>query len=292
MATVTMRQLLETGVHFGHQTKRWNPKMKPYIFGERSGIYIINLQKTMRCFKSAYEFVVDVCSQGSSVLFVGTKKQAQQAIEEESLRAGMYFVTHRWLGGMLTNYTTIKKSVTRWEKLEEMRMNGGYQRLGKKEVQGLEKERMKLERNLRGIRTMSDLPGAVFVVDTKKEHIAVQEARKLNIPVIAIVDTNSDPTIIDYPIPGNDDAIRAIRLITSQIANAAIMGRDIFIKRPMPEPMMESADDGNGDDMMDEENDGRPGRNNYADRRRPREVPPNRKPSPRKIEDLEDGDDE
>jgi small subunit ribosomal protein S2 len=239
--TVTMRQLLETGVHFGHQTKRWNPKMKKYIFGERNGIYIINLQKTMQCFKEACEFIRNTCADGKNMLFVGTKKQAQQAIEEEATRAGMYFVNHRWLGGMLTNYVTIRNSVDRWERLETMRTDGSYGKLGKKEVLRLEKERIKLERNLLGIRTMDKLPGAVFVVDTKKEYIAVNEARKLGIPIVAILDTNSDPEAIDYPIPGNDDAIRAIRLITSQIAEAAIQGKEIYMKRasidvPVEEP--------------------------------------------------------
>jgi len=233
---VTMRQLLETGVHFGHQTKRWNPKMKRYIFGERNGIYIINLQKTMQCFRNACEFIRDTCAQGETVLFVGTKKQAQQAIEEEAVRAGMYFVTHRWLGGMLTNYVTIRQSVNRWERLEELRNEGGYERLSKKEVQRLEKERLKLERNLRGIRTMENLPGAVFIVDTKKEYIAVNEARKLGIPIVAIIDTNCDPDEIDFPIPGNDDAIRAIRLITSQVAGAAIEGKEIYAKTPRTRP--------------------------------------------------------
>lgn len=238
--TVTMRELLETGVHFGHQTKRWNPKMKRYIFGERNGIYIINLQKTMQCFREACEFIRDVCSQGRNVLFVGTKKQAQQAIEEEAVRAGMYYVNHRWLGGMLTNYVTIRQSVERWERLETMREDGSYERLGKKEVQRLEKERVKLERNLMGIRTMTDLPGAVFVVDTKKEYIAVNEARKLGIPIVAILDTNSDPDPIDFPIPGNDDAIRAVRLITSQIAEAAIQGKEMFKKRSFEVPQEEA----------------------------------------------------
>lgn len=228
---VSMRQLLETGVHFGHQTKRWNPKMKKYIFGERNGIYIINLQKTMQCFQQACEFIRDTCAQGKTVLFVGTKKQAQQVIEEEAMRAGMFFVNHRWLGGMLTNYVTIRQSVDRWERLEAMRTDGSYDRLGKKEVLRLEKERVKLERNLLGIRTMENLPGAVFVVDTKKEYIAVNEAKKLGIPITAILDTNSDPDPIDYPIPGNDDAIRAIRLITSQIAEAAIQGKEMYVKR-------------------------------------------------------------
>ncbi len=230
MSTVSMRQLLETGVHFGHQTKRWDPKMKKYIFGERNGIYIIDLKISMQCFKEAYDFIRDTCAKGASVLFVGTKKQAQQAIEEEAVRSGMYYINHRWLGGILTNYMTIKKSVNQWEKLEEMRGEGSYKSLGKKEIQKLEKKRLKLERNLKGIRYMTDLPGAVFIIDTKKEHIAVREANKLGIPVIAIVDTNCDPTVIDFPIPGNDDAIRAIRLITSQIANAANEGKEIFSK--------------------------------------------------------------
>ncbi|MBN1295882.1 30S ribosomal protein S2 [bacterium] len=242
-----MRQLLETGVHFGHQTKRWNPKMKRYIFGERNGIYIINLQKTMACFRDACEFIQNVCAQGESVLFVGTKKQAQQAIEEEATRAGMFFVTHRWLGGMLTNYITIRQSVNRWERLEELRTEGGYDRLGKKEVQRLEKERLKLERNLRGIRTMEALPGAIFIIDTKKEYIAVNEAKKLGIPIVAIVDTNCDPEEIDFPIPGNDDAIRAIRLITSQIARSAIAGKDIFAKSTKTRPTMHKP----GDSGMD-----------------------------------------
>jgi small subunit ribosomal protein S2 len=232
---VTMRQLLETGVHFGHQTKRWNPKMKKYIFGERNGIYIINLQKTMQCFRQACEFIRDTCAQGKTVLFVGTKKQAQQVIEEEAMRAGMFFVNHRWLGGMLTNYVTIRQSVDRWERLEAMRTDGSYDRLGKKEVLRLEKERVKLERNLLGIRTMENLPGAVFVVDTKKEYIAVNEAKKLGIPIVAILDTNSDPDPVDYPIPGNDDAIRAIRLITSQIAEAAVQGKEMYLKRSYAE---------------------------------------------------------
>lgn len=236
MATgVTMRQLIESNVHFGHQTKRWNPKMKKYIFGERNGIYIINLQKTMQCFKDACAFIQETCAQGKTVLFVGTKKQARQVIEEEATRAGMFFVNHRWLGGMLTNYVTIKKSVERWERLDTMRNDGSYDYLGKKEVLGLEKERIKLERNLLGIRSMESLPGAVFIVDTKKEYIAVNEARKLGIPIVAILDTNSDTDGIDYPIPGNDDAISSIRLITQQIAEAVIQGKEINYKRSFEE---------------------------------------------------------
>ncbi|MBN1356040.1 30S ribosomal protein S2 [bacterium] len=231
MPSVTMRQLLEAGVHFGHQTNRWNPKMKPYIFGERNGIYIIDLQKTMRKFQEACDYVRDACSQGASVLFVGTKKQSQQVIEEEALRSSMYYVTHRWLGGMLTNFMTIKKSVLRWDYLTDLRDGGGYKDLGKKEIQRLEKERMKLERNLNGIHDMNELPGVVFIIDTKKEQIAVREANKLGIPVVAIVDTNSDPQEIQFPIPGNDDAIRAIRLITSQVADSAIEGKEIYKSR-------------------------------------------------------------
>lgn len=232
---VTMRQLIESNVHFGHQTKRWNPKMKKYIFGERNGIYIINLQKTMQCFKQACEFIQETCAQGKTGPFVGTKKQARQVIEEEATRAGMFFVNHRWLGGMLTNYVTIRKSVERWERLDAMRNDGSYDYLGKKEVLGLEKERVKLERNLLGIRTMQSLPGAVFIVDTKKEYIAVNEARKLGIPIVAILDTNSDTDGIDFPIPGNDDAISSIRLITHQIAEAAIQGKEIHYKRSFEE---------------------------------------------------------
>ncbi len=225
MAYITMKQLLEAGVHFGHQTRRWNPKMRPYIFGARNGIYIIDLQKTVRLFKKAYEFVVDCAAQGGTVLFVGTKKQAQDSIVEEATRCGMPYVQHRWLGGMLTNFQTIKKSVEKLKKLEQMFEDGTIERFPKKEILKLDKLREKLQRNLGGIKDMENIPQAVFVVDAKQELIAVKEANKLGIPVVAIVDTNCDPDGIDYIIPGNDDAIRAIRLITSRIADAVLEGK-------------------------------------------------------------------
>lgn len=224
MAQVSMKQLLEAGVHFGHQTKRWNPKMKPYIFGARNGIYIIDLQKTVRYFKSAYQFVRDTVENGEKVLFVGTKKQAQEAIREETERAGQFYVDNRWLGGMLTNFATIKKSIERLKKIEAMSQDGTYELLTKKEALGLEREREKLEKNLGGIKGMNKLPGAIFVIDPKKETIAVKEARKLGIPVVAVVDTNCDPDDIDYLIPGNDDAIRAIRLFAAKMADACLEG--------------------------------------------------------------------
>ncbi len=230
MSTITMKELLEAGVHFGHQAKRWNPKMKKYIFGERNGIYIIDLQKTLKLFKEAYEFVRTTASQGKDILFVGTKKQAQDAITEEAKRCGMYYVSNRWLGGMLTNYNTVKKSIDRLKKIEKMKEDGTYEKLTKKEVAGLEKERTKLERILVGIKTMPDLPSAIFIIDPRKEEIAVHEANKLNIPVVAVVDTNCDPDNIDYVIPGNDDAIRAIRLMSSKIADAVIEGRQAIAK--------------------------------------------------------------
>jgi len=226
---VSMKQLLEAGVHFGHQSKRWNPRMKKYIFGERNGIYIIDLQKTLRKFKDSYQFVRSVVAQGETVLFVGTKKQAQDAILEESQRCEMFYVRHRWLGGMLTNFATIQKSIERMKKLEEMKASGVFESLPKKEVLRLEKQWEKMKKVLDGIRDMDKLPGAVFVVDPKRERIAVNEANKLEIPVIAIVDTNCDPEGIDYVIPGNDDAIRSIKLITSKIADAVIEGRAEFM---------------------------------------------------------------
>nr|HID57857.1 30S ribosomal protein S2 [Desulfobacterales bacterium] len=225
MSYVTMKELLEAGVHFGHQTRRWNPKMKPYIFMARNGIYIIDLQKTVRMFKVAYDFIVDTVANGESVLFVGTKKQAREAIYEEANRCEMFYVHNRWLGGMLTNFQTIKKGIDRLNYLTEIKANGSINRFPKKEMLKLEKERIKLERNLGGIRGMEKLPGAVFIVDPKHENIAVHEARRLDIPVVAIVDTNCDPDEIDYIIPGNDDAIRAIRLFTSRIADACIEGQ-------------------------------------------------------------------
>jgi small subunit ribosomal protein S2 len=230
MSTITMKELLEAGVHFGHQAKRWNPKMKKYIFGERNGIYIIDLQKTLKLFKEAYEFVRTAASEGKDILFVGTKKQAQDAITEEAKRCGMYYVSNRWLGGMLTNYATIKKSIDRLKKIEKMKEDGTYDKLTKKEVAGLEKERTKLEKILSGIKTMAEPPSVVFIIDPRKEDIAVHEANKLGITVVAVVDTNCDPDNIDYVIPGNDDAIRAIRLMASKIADAVLEGRQAIAK--------------------------------------------------------------
>ena len=228
MAVVGMKQLLEAGVHFGHQTRRWNPKMKPFIFGARNGIYIIDLQRTVRLFNTAYQFVVDTVASGESVLFVGTKQQARDTIQEEADRCGMYFVNQRWLGGMLTNFKTIKQRIDRLKELDSMAEDGSINRFPKKEILGLQREREKLERNLGGIKKMNRLPGALFVVDTQRENIAVMEANRLGMPVVAIVDTNCDPDVIDYPVPGNDDAIRAIRLVTSKIADACIEGREKF----------------------------------------------------------------
>jgi len=225
MSVITMKQLLEAGVHFGHQTRRWNPKMAQYIYMERNGIYIIDLQQTVKKFDDAYEFVKSVASEGKGVLFVGTKKQAQETIKEEALRSEMYFVNQRWLGGMLTNFKTIRKRVFRLKELEKMEQDGAFEVLSKKEVARLLNERERLERFLGGIKNMDKLPGAVFVVDPRKEKIAVAEARKLNIPVVAIVDTNCDPDEIDYVIPGNDDAIRAVKLISAKIADAVLEGK-------------------------------------------------------------------
>ncbi|HXJ79873.1 MAG TPA: 30S ribosomal protein S2 [Candidatus Methylomirabilis sp.] len=224
MATLTMKELLEAGVHFGHQTKRWNPKMQKYIFGERNGIYIIDLQKTLKKFREAYAYVRDLAASGGTLLFVGTKKQAQESVFEEATRCGMFYVNHRWLGGTLTNFATIRKSIARLKKLDEMSETGEYERLPKKEVIGLERERAKLQSALVGIKGMDRLPSAVFIIDPKKENIAVEEAQRLAIPIVAIVDTNCDPTGIDYPVPGNDDAIRAVRLITSRMADAILEG--------------------------------------------------------------------
>ena len=231
MAEVTMKELLEAGVHFGHETKRWDPRMKPYIFGARNGIYIIDLQKTVQLFKETYQFVRDITSKGEYVLFVGTKKQAQESILEESTRCKMFYVNQRWLGGMLTNFQTIKRSIDRLKKLEAMKNEEIYNLLPKKEILELEKERVKLERTLGGIKNMDRLPGAIFVVDPKKEKIAVNEARKIGIPSIGVVDTNCNPEEVDYLIPGNDDAIRAIRLISSKIADAVNEGRQIHEKQ-------------------------------------------------------------
>ena len=222
-----MKDLLEAGVHFGHQTKRWNPKMKPYIFGERNGIYVLDLGKTVKLFREAEEFVSNLAADGRTILFVGTKRQAQDVVAEEAQRCGMFFVNERWLGGLLTNFSTIQRSLGRLRDLEAMVTDGRYDTLSKKEIARNEKERRKLQKNLDGIRGMSRLPDAVFVVDTKKEKIAVDEARKLKIPVLGIVDTNSDPDEVDFVIPGNDDALRSIRFFVSRIADAVITGRDI-----------------------------------------------------------------
>jgi|UniRef100_A0A7V6DQH7 small subunit ribosomal protein S2 len=231
MSLVTMKELLEAGVHFGHQTRRWNPKMAPYIFGARNGIHIIDLQKTVQFFKIAYNFVMETVADGGIVLFVGTKKQAMDAISEEAGRAGMYYVNHRWLGGMLTNYATISRSIARLHHFESMKEDGSLKRFPKKEVLLMEKRAAKLERALGGIKDMGRLPDIVYVVDPRKEAIAVKEARKMGIPLVAIVDSNCDPTEIDYPIPGNDDAIRAIRLLTSRIADACIEGAKLREER-------------------------------------------------------------
>ncbi len=225
MSVISMKQLLEAGVHFGHQTRRWNPKMAEYIFTERNGIYIIDLQKTVKKIEEAYAFVKEVAESGKEVLFVGTKKQAQDSIKEEAERVGMYWVNARWLGGMMTNFKTIKKRIERLEQLTKMEEDGTFDLLPKKEVINLKAEREKLEKYLGGIKDMKKLPGALFVVDPRKEKIAIEEAKKLGIPVVAIVDTNCDPEDVDYVIPGNDDAIRAVKLIASTIANAIIEGR-------------------------------------------------------------------
>ncbi|WP_158843182.1 30S ribosomal protein S2 [Saccharothrix deserti] len=224
MAVVTMKQLLDSGVHFGHQTRRWNPKMKRYIFTERNGIYIIDLQQTLTYIDRAYEFVRETVAHGGSILFIGTKKQAQEAIANEALRVGMPFVNQRWLGGMLTNFSTVHKRLQRLKELESMEQTGGFQGFTKKEILMMNREKDKLERTLGGIRDMSKVPSAVWIVDTKKEHIAVGEARKLNIPIVAILDTNCDPDEVDYPIPGNDDAIRSAALLTKVVAEAAAAG--------------------------------------------------------------------
>jgi len=237
-----MKELLEAGVHFGHQTKRWNPKMKQYIFGERNGIYIIDLQKTLRLFKEATQFVSDLASQGKIILFVGTKRQAQDAIAEEATRCGMFFVNQRWLGGLLTNFATIQKSIKRLRELDTMATDGRYELLPKKEVTRLERERKALEKNLAGIKNMPRLPDAIFVIDSNNEQIAVAEARRLGVPVVAIVDTNCDPDFVDYVIPGNDDALRAIRLFASKIAESVVEGQGVANKDAV-EKEDEGADD-------------------------------------------------
>jgi small subunit ribosomal protein S2 len=253
-----MKDLLEAGVHFGHQTKRWNPKMKEFIFGERNGIYILDLGKTVKLFREAEEFVSNLAADGRTILFVGTKRQAQDVIAEEAQRCGMFYVNERWLGGLLTNFATIQRSLGRLRDLETMATDGRYDTLSKKEIARNEKERRKLQKNLEGIRGMSRLPDAVFVVDTKKEKIAVDEARKLKIPVLGIVDTNCDPDEVDFVIPGNDDALRSIRLFASRIAEAVMAGRG----------MKESADVEGNDDGDDTASRG------ARAPRRPREAAP------------------
>ncbi len=230
-----MKELLEAGVHFGHQTKRWNPKMKEYIFGERNGIYIIDLQKTLKMFKEASKFVQELAAQGKIVLFVGTKRQAQDAIAEEAQRCGGFYVNQRWLGGLLTNWVTVQKSVKRLKELDDMATDGRYELLPKKEVIKLERERKHLQANLAGIKNMNRLPDAIFVIDSNKEQIAVREARKLGIPVVAVVDTNCDPSEVDYVIPGNDDALRAIRLFASKVADSVVEGAQLMSDRQAAE---------------------------------------------------------
>jgi small subunit ribosomal protein S2 len=228
MPSITMRELLESGVHFGHQTRRWNPKMKPYVFGARNGIYIIDLQKTVESARAACTFASKVTSEGKKVLFVGTKKQAKEVVEEEAKRAGMYYVTNRWLGGMLTNYQTVKASIDRLKKIEALKESSEWNEVPKKEQSRYDREYDKLQKSLGGIQDMKKLPGAIFVIDTEKEHIAVKEAKKLGIPSIAVVDTNCDPSNIDHVIPGNDDAIRSIRLFARLIADSCIEGGKVF----------------------------------------------------------------
>lgn len=230
MGVVTMKELLEAGVHFGHQVKRWNPKMKKFIFGERNGIHIVDLQKTVKGLEEAYNYVRKASTAGSSVLFVGTKKQAQDAIAEEAQRSGAFYVNNRWLGGMLTNFTTVRKSIERLKKIEAMKEDGTYNVLTKKEVSQLEKERIKLEKNLSGIKDMTALPGALFIIDPRKEKIAIAEAKRLSIPVVAVVDTNCDPDEANYVIPGNDDAIRAIKLLAAKMSDAILEGKGQLAK--------------------------------------------------------------
>ena len=260
MANITMKELLEAGVHFGHQTKRWNPKMKEFIFGERNGIYIIDLQKTLKMFKDASKFVQDGAADGKTVLFVGTKRQAQDAIAEEAQRCGMFYVNNRWLGGLLTNWVTVQKSVKRLKDLDEMATDGRYELLPKKEVIKLERERKHLQANLAGIKSMSRLPDLIFVIDSNKEAIAVKEARKLGIPVVAVVDTNCDPTEVDWVIPGNDDALRAIRLFASKVADSIAEGAQAAsdkqqeeIASAIEQPQAETKHVPTSADLMEEE---------------------------------------
>ena len=233
MVNISMKDFLEAGVHFGHQTSRWNPKMKKFIYGERNGIYIIDLQKTLRQFREVIQYISEISSEGKKLLMVGTKRQAQEAIAEEARRCGMFYVNHRWLGGLLTNFTTIQKSILRLKELDEMSQDGRYELQTKKEVLRLERERKHLEANLAGIKDMDGLPDVLFVIDSQKEDIAVREARRLSIPVVGVVDTNCDPDMVDYVIPGNDDALRAIRLFSSRIADAVLEGKQIALDKQM-----------------------------------------------------------
>jgi small subunit ribosomal protein S2 len=241
LPSISMKELLEAGVHFGHQTKRWNPKMKEYIFGERNGIYIIDLQKTLKLFKDAMRFVGEMSVQGKSVLFVGTKRQAQEAIAEEAARAGQFYVNQRWLGGLLTNMVTVQRSIKRLKELDAMASDSGYEGRAKKEIGRLERERKHLQQNLAGIKDMTGLPDLMFVIDSNKEAIAVKEARKLGIPVVGVVDTNCDPDEVDYVIPGNDDALRAIRLFTQKIADAVVEGRNLTTEQEFTSEKVEES---------------------------------------------------
>lgn len=248
-----MKNLLEAGVHFGHETKRWNPKMKRYIFGEKNKVYIIDLEKTQSAIVKACEFLRKTAAEGGNILFVGTKKQAQDIIKDEALRCGMFYVNQRWLGGMLTNFQTIKKSIKRLEDLEQMKEDGRFDKISKKEASQLNKEAFKLNKNLEGIRAMGKPPKAMFIVDSKKEDIAVKEARKIGIPIIALVDTNCDPDVIDYPIPGNDDAIRSIKLITGLVADTIMKGREEFAEGKARKEEAEAAEAGEEPKVLDEE---------------------------------------
>ena len=252
MASATVRELLKAGVHFGHQTRRWNPKMKPYIYGPRNGIYIINLDKTKRLFDKACEFITSEVEKGGSVLFVGTKRQAQSIVNEEAKRCGGFYVDHRWLGGMLTNFQTIKNSIDRLKSIESMQKDGSINRFPKKEILLMEKERIKLERNVGGIKNMRSLPSVIFIVDPRKESIGVNEARKLGIPVVAITDTNCDPDFIDFLIPGNDDAIRAIRLISYHIAEAVLAGQALRDGEDASEEAVAASMGDAGSEMVEE----------------------------------------
>lgn len=251
MPAISMKELLEAGVHFGHQTKRWNPKMKEYIFGERNGIYIIDLQKTLKLFKDAARYVVEMAAQGKNVLFVGTKRQAQEAVAEEANRCQMFYVNQRWLGGLLTNMTTVQKSIKRLKELEQMAAEGSYGGRPKKEIVRLERERKQLDSNLAGIKDMPGLPDVIFVIDSNKEGIAVKEARRLGIPVVAIVDTNCDPDMVDWVIPGNDDALRAIRLFTSKIADSVIEGRALATEQDFTAEKVVSGEDTPVEDLTE-----------------------------------------